>query len=283
MDEEAFKKKLNPEQYRVMRQKDTERPFSGKFWDHDEHGVYTCAFCGTALFASLSKCEAENGWPTFTGPINIKDVVLIPDGTTAGKSEVTCKECSGHLGYTIEKIHDDTKEMRYVINSASLNFLKLPEINTDDGDKDAEDEKNTSESQKKELSSKTTSGVLSPSIQNILLLFAALLIGGVAGAGYGSYVCQNGIPSLIEPTATSTTEVTTTTEVTVTTGTPRGMGTVSTVVGTTPVASTSAVVATSSAGSATTTVVTTSSTTTSSTGVPPADATSSTSSTTGTP
>ncbi len=117
MDEEEFRKKLTPEQYRILREKDTERAYSGKYWDQKDAGLYTCAACGQVLFLSLSKLDAGNGWPTFKKPAHGKAVELKND---AGKTEVCCKKCGSHLGYR------EGEHLR--ANSGALDFLPMPEL-----------------------------------------------------------------------------------------------------------------------------------------------------------
>ncbi len=180
MNDDDFKKKLNPEQYRVMREKDTERPFSGKYWDSDEHGLYACAACGNTLFTSLSKFDAENGHPTFTGPISKDDVVLMPTSVPS-QSEVLCKKCGCHLGYANEGVHEDKKEMHYVINSAALDFIEMPEIEQEEDEKEKTEEKKSPQ--------QPTSSVSNTTIKNILLLLSAVLAGGLLGNAYASGLC----------------------------------------------------------------------------------------------
>lgn len=182
MNDDDFKKKLNPEQYRVMREKDTERPFSGKYWDYDEHGLYACVACGTTLFTSLSKFDAENGHPTFNGPISKDDVVLMPTSVPS-QSEVLCKKCSCHLGYTNEEVQGDKKEIQYVINSAALDFIEMPEIEQEEDEKEKTEEIKSTQQQ-------TAPSVSSTTIKNILLLLSAVLAGGLLGNVYASGLCS---------------------------------------------------------------------------------------------
>lgn len=121
--EDYWKEKLTPEQYHVLREKGTEAPFTGKFVNHHEDGMYTCAACGQELFASGTKFESGSGWPSFTEPANREHVLLTPD-TSHGMSrvEVTCVNCGAHLGHVFDDGPADRGGQRYCINSCSLDF-----------------------------------------------------------------------------------------------------------------------------------------------------------------
>jgi peptide-methionine (R)-S-oxide reductase len=122
--EEEWKKKLNPEQYHVLREKGTERPFSGKYYLHKEKGVYVCAGCGQELFKSDTKFDAGCGWPSFSDIIDPNKVVFTKD-TSFGmiRTEITCARCGGHLGHVFDDGPEPTG-LRYCINSASIEFEK---------------------------------------------------------------------------------------------------------------------------------------------------------------
>lgn len=126
LSDEEWKKKLTPEQYAVLRQKGTEAPGTGKYLNHDENGVYTCAACGAELFKSGTKYESTVpgliGWPSFADPANNNAVVLSDDNSLGmNRVEVTCKNCGGHLGHLFP---DDSSPngKHYCINSVSLDF-----------------------------------------------------------------------------------------------------------------------------------------------------------------
>lgn len=113
---------LTPEQYKVLREKGTERAFTGKFYDHHEEGTYTCAGCGHKLFASKHKFESGTGWPSYYTPYSQYAVKMNSDNTHGmSRVEVVCGKCDGHLGHVFEDGPAPTG-MRYCINSASLSF-----------------------------------------------------------------------------------------------------------------------------------------------------------------
>lgn len=118
-----WKEKLSEEQYRVLREKGTERPFSGKYYQHKEDGVYRCAACDAPLFDSNSKFDSSCGWPSFDDVIN-NDRVKVEKDITFGmiRQEVCCAKCGSHLGHIFEDGPKDTTGLRYCINSVSLNF-----------------------------------------------------------------------------------------------------------------------------------------------------------------
>lgn len=125
--EEEWQKILTPEQYRVCRKKDTERPFTGKYNDSKEKGMYKCSCCGNELFDSNSKFESGTGWPSFFKPVNDKNIKLESD-TAYGmiRTEVMCKKCGAHLGHVFDDGPEPTN-LRFCINSVSLNLDKKNE------------------------------------------------------------------------------------------------------------------------------------------------------------
>jgi peptide methionine sulfoxide reductase msrA/msrB len=121
--EKDWKESLTPEQYQVLRQGRTERPFSGKYNDFWERGVYVCAACGTLLFRSEVKYDHGTGWPSFSVPVDEKNIVYKDDYSLIMKRvEVRCAACGSHLGH----VFDDGPEpsfLHYCINSAAMNFV----------------------------------------------------------------------------------------------------------------------------------------------------------------
>lgn len=119
--EEEFRSKLTPEQYEIMREGGTEAPFSGKYTDDKEPGVYRCAACGQELFSSDTKFDSGTGWPSFTDPMNTEHITLHED-TSGGvtRTEVRCANCGSHLGHLFDDGPADKGGKRYCINSVCL-------------------------------------------------------------------------------------------------------------------------------------------------------------------
>ena len=117
-----WKAQLSSEEYYVARQKGTERPFTGRYWDHNEHGIYRCVGCGTALFASDTKFDAGCGWPSYFVAIDGDNVREETDRTHGMlRTEVLCNVCDSHLGHVFPDGPPPTG-LRYCINSVSLTF-----------------------------------------------------------------------------------------------------------------------------------------------------------------
>lgn len=128
LPDEEWRKKLDQEQYRVLREKGTERPFTGKYWNTEEEGVYKCAGCGTELFSSDTKFDAGCGWPSFYKPENSQVIEEKSDYSHFMiRTEVLCAKCGGHLGHVFNDGPQPTG-LRYCINSASLDFDENNEV-----------------------------------------------------------------------------------------------------------------------------------------------------------
>ena len=123
--EAEWKQELTPEQYHVLREKGTERPFTGKYWNAKDNGTYVCAACGNELFESGTKFDSGCGWPSFydAKPGSVK----FHEDNTYGmrRVEVTCAQCGGHLGHIFDDGPNPTGQ-RYCINSVSVN-LQVPD------------------------------------------------------------------------------------------------------------------------------------------------------------
>jgi len=122
MDEE---KELSPELYKVARQKGTEAPFSGEYWNNHEKGMYHCAVCGNEIFSAETKFDSGTGWPSFTEPANLENIELKEDlDLGMNRTEVICKKCGAHLGHVFNDGPEEKGGKRYCINSVCLNLKK---------------------------------------------------------------------------------------------------------------------------------------------------------------
>jgi len=121
-----WKRILTPEQFHVLREKGTETPFKGKYWDNHVKGIYRCAACALDLFGSDTKFESGTGWPSFWAPIDAEYVRVGKDDSLGmERDEITCARCGGHLGHVFQDGPKPTG-LRYCMNSVSMTFVATP-------------------------------------------------------------------------------------------------------------------------------------------------------------
>ena len=123
VDDAELRQRLTPEQYAVLREGATERPWSGQYVDEHADGAYHCAACGTTLFDSTTKFESGSGWPSFTEPAVAEAVELVEDRSLGMvRTEVRCRTCGSHLGHVFDDGPADRGGQRFCINSLALDL-----------------------------------------------------------------------------------------------------------------------------------------------------------------
>ncbi len=123
--ESEWKKELSSEQYAILREKGTERPFTSKFEENYDGGTYSCAACGNPLFTSDAKFDSGCGWPSFYDALDKSKIITQTDRTLGmTRTEIMCAKCGGHLGHVFDDGPKDKTGLRYCVNGASLQFKK---------------------------------------------------------------------------------------------------------------------------------------------------------------
>ena len=122
IDEEALRQKLTPEQYAVLREKATERPYSGALLNEKREGNYRCAACGNVLFASDTKFDSGTGWPSFADALPGATRLIADDSHGMRRTEVVCAQCGSHLGHMFDDGPAEAGGKRFCINSVCLDL-----------------------------------------------------------------------------------------------------------------------------------------------------------------
>jgi peptide-methionine (R)-S-oxide reductase len=209
MQDDEFKRKLNPEQYRVMREGGKESEYSGKYWDSFEKGTYKCAACGTALFSSDDKFDSGTGWPSFHKPLNVNDIEFKKEPNINGLLDIRCKKCHSHIGAVVPG-----EPAYYRISSNAMKFIKdeslpLAEIkDTLEDVRDAQDQILSEPEPDQDSGWERTASYVSSIASFIGGGTAGLIVGAVGAYLICHATCGIGANSATDFTATSTNSIT---------------------------------------------------------------------------
>lgn len=124
--DDQWRERLTPEQYRVLREKATEQPFTGALLHNQEQGIYACAACGAELFDSAAKFDSGSGWPSFYDARPGAVLFTRDDSHGMDRTEITCASCGGHLGHIFNDAFGQPTGKRYCVNSVALDFRQKP-------------------------------------------------------------------------------------------------------------------------------------------------------------
>ncbi|OGG50303.1 hypothetical protein A2763_01410 [Candidatus Kaiserbacteria bacterium RIFCSPHIGHO2_01_FULL_54_36] len=190
MNDEEFKKRLNPEQYRIMRHGGMEIAFTGRYWKTEERGTYRCAACGNPLFRSKDKFDAGTGWPTFRKSLSDTSLEYKQDANAAGDVEMRCKKCHSNIGLRI------SEDGSYRANSIALDLEESDHAAVLEGVKDnLETAKDTYDDQResREQDAEQTSAFASALgwISGFSQFFGGAAFGAVVGAAAALFFCYS--------------------------------------------------------------------------------------------